>query len=304
MTKLFTNLKKYLIDLGKLDRRYIFLLVGLSVLIPLIKPSWINIPIKTTNNSQIVFNELNKLNEGDKVLVSFEYGASTKPEIHPMSVAVLQHLFSKGVKVYTVPLWPEGLMMAKYALQEVVDSELFNITEHIDFVSLPYKAGGEIIIRGIATDLRSIFTQDVNNILLEQIPMMEGVNKISDFDFVFDLSAGVPGNAEWVQFACDEYNVPLSSGCTSIMVTDAIPYVESGQIRGILAGMPGAAEYEQMVFNYLNNLDTNEHMNPDVEVLPGKATSRMSAQSIAHVLMVIFIILGNISYYLLRKRVE
>ena len=304
MTKLFTNFKKYLIDLGKLDRRYIFLLIGLSVLIPLIKPNWINIPIKTTNNSQIVFNELNKLNEGDKVLVSFEYGASTKPEIHPMSVAVLQHLFSKGVKVYTVPLWPEGLMMAKYALQEVVDSELFNITEHIDFVSLPYKAGGEIIIRGIATDLRSIFTQDVNNILLEQIPMMEGVNKISDFDFVFDLSAGVPGNAEWVQFACDEYNVPLSSGCTSIMVTDAIPYVESGQIRGILAGMPGAAEYEQMVFNYLNNLDTNEHMNPDVEVLPGKATSRMSAQSIAHVLMVIFIILGNISYYLLRKRVE
>ena len=247
---------------------------------------------------------MNKLNEGDKVLVSFEYGASTKPEIHPMSVAVLQHLFSKGVKVYTVPLWPEGLMMAKYALQEVVDSELFNIAEHIDYVSLPYKAGGEIIIRGIATDLRSIFTQDVNNILLEQIPMMEGVNKISDFDFVFDLSAGVPGNAEWVQFACDEYNVPLSSGCTSIMVTDAIPYVESGQIRGILAGMPGAAEYEQMVFNYLSNLDTNEHMNPDVEVLPGKATSRMSAQSIAHVLMVIFIILGNISYYLLRKRVE
>lgn len=304
MTKLFTNFKKYLIDLGKLDRRYIFLLIGLSVLIPLIKPNWINIPIITTNNSQIVFNELNKLNEGDKVLVSFEYGASTKPEIHPMSVAVLQHLFSKGVKVYTVPLWPEGLMMAKYALQEVVDSELFNITEHIDYVSLPYKAGGEIIIRGIATDLRSIFTQDVNNILLEQIPMMEGVNKISDFDFVFDLSAGVPGNAEWVQFACDEYNVPLSSGCTSIMVTDAIPYVESGQIRGILAGMPGAAEYEQMVFNYLNNLETNEHMNPDVEVLPGKATSRMSAQSIAHVLMVIFIILGNISYYLLRKRVE
>ena len=304
MTKLFTNFKKYFIDLGKLDRRYIFLLIGLSVLIPLIKPNWINIPIKTTNNSQIVFNELNELNVGDKVLVSFEYGASTKPEIHPMSVAVLQHLFSKGVKVYTVPLWPEGLMMAKYALQEVVDSELFNITEHIDYVSLPYKAGGEIIIRGIATDLRSIFTQDVNNILLEQIPMMEGVNKISDFDFVFDLSAGVPGNAEWVQFACDEYNVPLSSGCTSIMVTDAIPYVESGQIRGILAGMPGAAEYEQMVFNYLNNLDTNEHMNPDVEVLPGKATSRMSAQSIAHVLMVIFIILGNISYYLLRKRVE
>ena len=132
--------------------------------------------------------------------------------------------------------------------------------------------------------------------------MMEGVYDITDFDFVFDLSAGVPGNAEWVQFACDEYKIPLSSGCTSIMVTDAIPYVESGQIRGILAGMPGAAEYEQMVFNYLNDNKNNLLINSDVDITPGKATSRMSAQSIAHLLMVLFIVLGNISYYILRKR--
>ena len=295
-------LRKIFIELGQLDRRFIFLLIGLSVLVPLLKPNWVNIPIKTTANSKIVFEELNNLKEGDKVLVSFEYGASTKPEIHPMSVAVLQHLFSKGVKVYTVPLWPEGLMMAKFAIEEVVSSNLFKIKEHIDYVSLPYKAGGEIIIRGIATDMRSIFTQDVNNVLLSEIPMMDGVNNITDFDFVFDLSAGVPGNAEWVQFACDEYKIPLSSGCTSIMVTDAIPYVESGQIRGILAGMPGAAEYEQMVFEYLNNSLDNKYLNKDAVIIPGKATSRMSAQSIAHLLMVVFIVFGNISYYLIRKR--
>jgi len=296
------GIKNIFIKLGQLDRRFIFLLIGLSVLIPLLKPGWVNIPIKITSNSQIVFEELNKLNEGDKVLVSFAYGASTKPEIHPMSIAVLQHLFSRGVKVYTVPLWPEGLMMAKYAIEEVVASNLFYIKEHVDYISFPYKAGGEIIIRGIATDIRSIFTQDVNNVLLESIPMMEGINKVTDFDFVFDLSAGVPGNAEWVQFACDGNNIPLSSGCTSIMVTDAIPYVESKQIRGILAGMPGAAEYEQLVFKHLNNSEDSEFLNKNTVIIPGKATSRMSAQSIAHLLMVIFIIFGNISYYLMRKR--
>ena len=296
------KIKNIFIKLGHLDRRFIFLLIGLSVLIPLIKPGWVNIPIKTTSNSEIVFKELNNLNEGDKVLVSFEYGASTKPEIHPMSVAVLQHLFSKGIKVYTVPLWPEGLMMAKYAIEEVVTSNLFDIKEHTDYVSLPYKAGGEIIIRGIATDIRSIFTQDVNNILLNDIPMMNGINNITDFDFVFDLSAGVPGNAEWVQYACDPKNVPLSSGCTSIMVTDAIPYVESGQLRGILAGMPGAAEYEDLVYNFMINQNNNKYILDDSKIYPGKATSRMSAQSLAHVVMVIFIVFGNISYYLKRKR--
>ena len=296
------KIENIFIKLGQLDRRFIFFLIGLSVLIPLLNPGLINIPIKTTSNSEIVFKELDNLNEGDKVLVSFEYGASTKPEIHPMSVAVLQHLFSKGVKVYTVPLWPEGLMMAKYAIEEVVESNLFNIKEHTNYISLPYKAGGEIIIRGIATDIRSIFRQDVNNILIDDIPMMNGINKITDFDFVFDLSAGVPGNAEWVQFACDENNVPLSSGCTSIMVTDAIPYVESGQIRGILAGMPGAAEYEQMVFKYLNEMGDSKFLNKEALIIPGKATSRMSAQSIAHLLMVVFIIFGNISYYMIRRR--
>ena len=124
------KIKHIFIKLGQLDRRLIFLLIALSVLIPLLKPGWVNIPIKTTSNSEIVFKELSNLKEGDRVLVSFEYGASTKPEIHPMSVAVLQHLFSKGVKVYTVPLWPEGLMMAKYAIEEVVTSNLFNIKEH------------------------------------------------------------------------------------------------------------------------------------------------------------------------------
>ena len=85
------------------------------------------------------------------------------------------------------------------------------------------------------------------------------------------------------------------------MVTDAIPYVESGQIRGILAGMPGAAEYEQMVYKYLSE-NSSKFIKKDAVIIPGKATSRMSAQSIAHLLMVVFIIFGNISYYLLRRR--
>ena len=296
------SIKNIFIRLGQIDRRYIFLLIGLSVLIPLLKPEWAKLPIKTTANTETVFRELNNLNEGDKVLVSFEYGASTMPEIHPMSIALLQHLFSKGIKVYIVALWPDGIMMATDVMSQVIDSKLFNIKEHVDYVNLGYKVGGNIVIRGIATDIRSVYTQDINNVFFDDIPMMEGINNVTDFDFVFDLSAGVPGNAEWVQYACDEYNIPLSSGCTSIMVTDAIPYVESGQIRGILAGMPGAAEYEQMVYQHLSSSKNNKFINTDVAIIPCKATSRMSAQSITHVVMVLLIILGNISYYLLREK--
>ena len=67
------TIKKIFILLGSLDRRIIFFIVGLSVLIPLLKPEWVNLPIRPTPESQIVFDEINNLNEGDKVLLSFEY---------------------------------------------------------------------------------------------------------------------------------------------------------------------------------------------------------------------------------------
>ena len=76
-------------------------------------------PIKTTKNTRIVFDEISKLKENDKVLVSFEYGASTKPEIHPMAIALLNQLFSKGIKVYIMSLWPEGVIMARDVVYQV-----------------------------------------------------------------------------------------------------------------------------------------------------------------------------------------
>ena len=82
-----------------------------------------------------------------------------------------------------------------------------------------------------------------------------------------------------------------------------MPYVKSNQVRGILAGMPGAAEYEKLVKDKLITLraSNSNRISKTEEILIGKATGRMSAQSIAHLVMVLFIIFGNISYFLDRK---
>ena len=76
----------------------------------------------------------------------------------------------------------------------------------------------------------------------------------------------------------------MSSGVTSIQVNEVMPYVQSGQMVGVLAGMPGAAEYESLIGQ------------------KGSATSGMDAQSVAHLVIVLFIVLGNISYVIDRKR--
>ena len=285
-------IKRLFILLGSLDRRIIFLIVGLSVLIPLLKPEWVRLPIRPRPESQIVFDEINKLNEGDKVLLSFEYGPSTKPEIHPMSIAILKHLYSKNIQVYGFALWPDGNFMSTEAFSEVSDD--YEKKYGVDYVNMGFKPGAEAVVKGIAADIRALYTVDLKGTFINDIPMMKDVFNIEDFDFVFSLSAGFPGSTEWVQYACDPKNIPFSTGCTSIQVTDILPYVENGQIKGILAGMPGAAEYESLVDAELRKMD--------IAVKPGKASSMMAAQSIAHVVIVLFIILGNITYFITRKQ--
>ena len=285
-------IKKIFILLGSLDRRIIFLIVGLSVLIPLLKPEWVDLPIRPTPESQIVFDEINKLNAGDKMLLSFEYGPSTKPEIHPMAIAILKHLYAKNIQVYGFALWPDGNFMSTEAFSEVSDD--YDKKYGVDYVNLGYKPGGEAVIKGIASDIRTLYPVDLQGTSINDIPMMKDVVNIEDFDFVFSLSAGFPGSKEWVQYACDPKNIPLSTGCTSIQVTDIMPYVENDQIRGILAGMPGAAEYESLVEAELQKME--------IAGKPGEASGMMAAQSIAHVVIVLFIIFGNISYFITRKK--
>ena len=286
------SVKKLFVLLGSLDRRIIFLIVGLSVLIPLLKPDWVNLPIRPRPESQIVFDEINKLNAGDKMLLSFEYSPSTKPEIHPMAIAILKHLYAKNIQVYGFALWPDGNFMSTEAFSEV--SVEFDKKYGIDYVNLGFKPGQEAVITGIASDIRTLYTVDLQGTSINDIPMMKDVVNIEDFDFVFSLSAGYPGSKEWVQYACDPKNIPLSTGCTSIQVTDIMPYVENDQIRGILAGMPGAAEYESLVEAELEKME--------IAVKPGEASGMMAAQSIAHVVIVLFIIFGNISYFITRKK--
>ena len=277
------NIIELILSIGKVDRRWIFVVIGLAVLLPLFFP--LGLPIRATNATQLVYDEVDDLEPNSKVLVSFEYGPITKPEIHPMAIGILRHLFTNNQKVYVTCLWPDGQFMAEDALTEIAEQE-FGLTYGEDYVLLGFRPGNEAVVKGIVSNLRKLYTTDARGTLVDQIPMMANVNKVKDFDFIFSASAGYPGTIEWVQYAADPTGVPMSTGTTSIQVNDVMPYVQSGQVKGILAGMPGAAEYEALIGS------------------PGIGTSGMDAQSIAQLVIVIFIVFGNITYFIETRRAK
>lgn len=274
-------LTEFILKIGKVDRRWIFLVLAIVVFIPILIP--IGMPIRATVTTKVVFDAIENLPPNSKVLVSIEYSPSTKPENHPMAISVLRHLFKNDHKVFVTCLWPDGQFMAQDALKQVADEE-FGKVYGKDYVFLGFRPGNEAVVKGIVSNIRKLYTVDVYQTKINEIPLMEGVNKFSDFAFLFSASAGYPGTIEWVQYAADPTGIPMSSGVTSIQVNEVMPYVQSGQIIGVLAGMPGAAEYEALLGQ------------------KGSATSGMDAQSIAHLVIVLFIILGNAAFFIERQR--
>jgi len=269
------------LKIGSIDRRWIFLIIAAVVIVPLIFP--VGLPIRPTDTTKNVYDSIEKLPAGSKVLLSVEYSPSTRPENHPMTISILRHLFKNNHKVFITCLWPDGQFMAQDAINQVAKQE-FNKTYGVDYVFLGFRPGNEAVVKGIVSNLRKLYTVDVYQKKIDEIPLMNGINNFKDFDFLFSSSAGFPGTIEWVQYASDPTGIPMASGVTSIQVNEVMPYVQAGQMVGVLAGMPGAAEYEALIDQ------------------KGSATSGMDAQSVAHLVIVLFIILGNVSFFIERNR--
>ena len=276
-----SKIQNTFLKIGSIDRRWIFLIIAAVVIVPLIIP--VGLPIRPTDTTKNLYDSIEKLPVGSKVLLSVEYSPSTRPENHPMTISILRHLFKNDHKVFITCLWPDGQFMAQDAINQVAKQE-FNKTYGVDYVFLGFRPGNEAVVKGIVSNLRKLYTVDVYQKKIDEIPLMKGINNFKDFDFLFSSSAGFPGTIEWVQYASDPTGIPMASGVTSIQVNEVMPYVQAGQMVGVLAGMPGAAEYEALI---------NQK---------GTATSGMDAQSVAHLVIVLFIILGNVSFFIERNR--
>ena len=74
--------------------------------------------------------------------------------------------------------------MAEEALEEVAEKR-FGLTYGEDYVMLGFRPGNEAVVKGIVSDLRKLYTIDAKGTKIEDIPMMEGINRFEDFDFLF-----------------------------------------------------------------------------------------------------------------------
>jgi len=282
--------KTSLLDrLSNLDRRVIFLLIALAVIIPLIVHYTTSIPPSLI--VQTLFDKVEELPPGAKILISFDYGPSTVPENQPMANALVRHALERGHRIYLMALWPTGARQSQQLIEEIIDIEYPNKVEGEDWIHLGYKAGNQGLINTLMSDVKAMYTTDIAGTAIDEFPMMDAINTLRDFDLILALGSGFPGTKEWVQFAGDPGNIPVGGGTTAVMAPLLFPYYPK-QMVGLMGGLQGAAEYEAALIDRYPQLSQRSRI----------ASTSMGPQVTAHLVIIAFIIVGNITYLFERRR--
>ncbi len=157
--------------LGRVDRRVIFVLMALAVILPLALRMNLPIPIEE-GPSKDLYDAIEALPEGSRVLLSFDYDPSTMPELQPMAVALAQHIMTRDLKIVSMALWPMGVSLGNEALRTVGDS--LGREEYVDWVNLGYKTGGGVLIVRMGSNIQTVFPNDYDGNPIADMPVMEG----------------------------------------------------------------------------------------------------------------------------------
>jgi hypothetical protein len=261
-----------------IDRRIVFLAVGLSVAIPLIFP--LGFPVQVSEETLSFHREMEKLKEGDIILLTIDYEGDVMAELNPMTVAVLKYVFPKNIKVVSLTTYAGGTGIAERLLAEA--AEAYGKTYGEDYVFLGYNPDWSGTILRLGESFKGTYPTDQHGRSTHEIPIMQEVETYDDVTMLVSIS-GSALSEYWAIWAGGRYGVKVISGNTAIQAILIYPYYRAGQIPGFLGGLKGAAEYEKLV---------NE---------PGMGIKGMDAQSVAHALMLVFIVLGNIGYFFARR---
>ena len=276
--------------LRDLDRRWIFLLMLFAVAIPILFE--VRFPETPTPLVRRVFDAVENLPEGSSVLMAYDYDPPSKGELEPMAAAFTRHCALKKHKLYFMTLWPVGPPMIDENIA-VLNREFPEYEYGRDYVHLGFRPGNEGVIKVVVNNIRELYATDVDGAALNDIPMTKNLKNVQQVDLICNVSAGFPGTKEWVQYAATPFDIPIVGGVTGVGAPVLYPYIPK-QLNGLLGAIKGAAEYEKAMIEAYPQLGENE----DAQ----KGLQRMGPQLVAHMLIIGLIVVGNVVFFIGKKR--
>ena len=259
--------------LSRIDKRAMYWTMLLLIALPYARP--LGLPMQISTYSTEFKTTIDGLAKGDVVLVSMDIGLGSVSELGGGVIALAKQLSAEGVKVVAVSTVAEGPLVFDQYFKPVLESTGYRYG--IDYVNLGYAAGDETMIARIAEDISSIYTIDYSGNKVTSLPLVQSANTYASYRLVVTFDAGTATGFYARQWQA-KYRTTILSVPTAVNFSYFFPLYQAGSIKAILNGPRGCAEYEQLIG------------------VPGMANQGIDALSMGQLVVIGFMLLGNVAF--------
>jgi hypothetical protein len=278
--------------LQEIDPRYIYAALLVFVVVPMLFPvSLPNIPSPPAEQAYKTIETVANDNPGGFVLIASDWAASTRGESHWQDLAVLRQIMSHHLRFAEVSFDPQNRSLEQADIATINDELVQThpgFARYVygrDYCLWGYRPSTAIpqFLKGLVDNVPETVHSDYKGNLISNLPCMHGINSLKDADAI-ELITPSSLLDTFLQFVDTKTGgTPLIYLPTSVMAPEGYPYLDSGQISGMVTGIKGAGDYEQL------------------EGAHGFATRISTALSLVYFLILLLILIGNVSYYVGRN---
>lgn len=266
--------------LQTIDRRVLYALLLFSVLAPFFFT--LKLPVPITSQTKGVYDAIEGLPAGSFVLFGVDWSAGTRGENGAQTEALMRHLMKRKLRFGLLAFDPQSKTLSEDIALRIQGD--YGAKEGVDWVNFGYKSSDVVnFLKAFVKDIPAAVPTDIHGKTLTDLEVMKGVRSARDIKFLLDVTPSATYEA-YIQFVQGPYQIPMGLGPTAVMAPEAFNYLDSKQLVGMLNGLQGAIEYEQKVG------------------VVGKATRASISLSFAHLLLIAFIVMGNVAMILERRQ--
>jgi len=201
----------------------------------------LGVPVELNSALQAVEN----VPENAPVLVIFDYDPSTVGEMEAVAAPLLDYMILKHHPRLTfISTSPTGGALAERFISGPLSGHSYQ--SGIQYVNLGYLPGGLAGIRAFAQDPRTMvpMSMDLNPAWLSA--PLQDVQSLSNFALMLLITDSADAGRNWVEQAGTLHgNAPFVVASSAQAGPMIMPYVQSGQVNGLVNGLNSGAVIEQ-----------------------------------------------------------
>ncbi len=265
--------------LQEVDRRFLYALLIVAVTVPFFLT--IRLPVPISPQTQALYDKIESLPPNSFVLFGVDWSAGSRGENRPQTEALMRHLMRRKLRFALLAFDPQASTLAQTIALRIQGQ--YGYQEGVNWVNWGYKTSMSLFLKALVQDIPHTAATDVHGRPVGTLPVMQGIHSARDISLLLDVTP-TPSFQVYIQFVQGPYQIPMGLAPTAVMAPEAFTYLDSHQLVGMVTGLQGAIEYEQLLG------------------FVGSATRASVSSSFAHLLILLFILLGNVAMILERRQ--